>query len=66
MRCADDHSVITFGMTTLHRTGHIPALIEARHPRAFNHPPTGPVLIWEAEEEVKEEEEEEDKFAPAQ
>ena len=68
MRSADDHSVITFGMTTLHRTGHIPAAIEARHPRPFNHPsdPSRPpaVLIWEEEEE--EEEEKEDNFAPAE
>ena len=54
-------------MTTLHRTGHIPAAIEARHPRPFNHPsdPSRPpeVLIWEEEEE---EEEKEDNFAPAE
>jgi hypothetical protein len=44
LRCADDRSVTTFDMTTLRRTGHIPAPIEVRHLLPFIHPTWGATL----------------------
>ena len=45
-RCAADPSVITFEMTTLHRTAHTPAAIEAPHLRTDNHPNSGWCAFW--------------------